>query len=257
MVQKGPGKEMADALIKGLRKVPLKELQAFEPRTGTFNKEDIERSLKDTVLDIEKYASEFIVDLPIGKGAAGEISREPFYVPGPLARQTYPEELLAGEYGMEDISRYLQLVINRAKEVETILSGEGPKVKDVHNTIKKKVLAAIEKAQKGGPPEKTEVFKQFWEGLKDVQVEFAFRKEMGAPEGTTEKQYIAKFFEDWKTKYAQKPDKTADDAMLLTIRRMGDILIGPRAGSRKDIAATKPRLSKEIEAGTAAGFAER
>jgi TP901 family phage tail tape measure protein len=260
MAVSGPGKEMADALIQGLRKVPLKELQAFEPRTGTFSEEDLERSLKGTVLDIEKYASEFVVDLPTGKGPTGEIMRKPFYIPGPLARQTYPEELLAGEYGIEEISRYLQMVINTAKEVEALLSGEGPevsKVKDIHNLIKTKVLEAVSKAQRGGPKEKGEVFKQFWEGLKDVQVEFAFRKEMGVPEGTTEKQYIAKFFEDWKTKYAQKPGKTSDDAMLLTIRRMGDILVGVQEGGRADLVATKPRLAKEVEAGTTADFAKR
>jgi len=260
MAVKGPGKEMGEALISGLRKVPLKELQVFEPRIGRFDEEDVERSLKNTVLDIEKFASEFIVDLPVGKGPKGEVLRKPFYIPGPLARQTYPEELLAGEHGMDNVSRYLQMVINKAKEAEAVLSGEGPKVKDVSNVIRTKVLEAIGKARKGGPKEKTEVLNQFWEGLKDVQVDFAFRKEMGAPESTTERQYVKKYFEDWKARYAQKPGKTPEDAMMLTIHRMGDLLVGVSEETktkRPDLGAAKPRLAKEIEAGTATDLAQR
>jgi len=257
MAVKGPGKEMADALMQGVRKVPLGELQEFEPRTGTFSKEDLERSLKGTVLDIEKYASDFAVDLPAGKGAKGEMLTKPFYIPGPLARQTYPEELLAGEYGMDEIARYLQMVINTAKETEAAFSGEGSKVKDVNKVIRDKVLSAIAKAQEGGVTEKTDVLNKLWQGLQDIEVDFAFRKEMGAPEGTTEKQYITKYFEKFKSRYAQTPGKTEEDAMLQTIRRMGDILVGPKLGARKDIAATKPRLAKEVEAGTTAAFAKR
>ena len=257
MAQRGPGKEMSDALMKGIRKVPLKELQAFEPRTGTFSKDDMERSLKGTVLDLEKFGTEFAVDLPTGKGAGGEIQRKPFYIPGPLARQTYPEELLAGEYGMDDVSRYLQMVINKAKEAEAAISGEGPQTKDISTKIKTQVKADVATAKGGDLPVKTKIFDKFWEGLKDVKVDPKWAADTKLPENLTERQYIKAFHDKFQERYAQDPGKTYDEALQLTIGRMSDILIGAGGTTRQNLQDIKPRLAKEVEAGTTGDLAKK
>ena len=256
MVTTGPGKEMSDALMKGLKEVPLGELRPFEERTGTFSEEDLTRSFKGTVLDLEKYATEFKVHLPVGRGKKGETLREPFYVPGALARQTYPEELVAGEFGMEAIARRLQQVINSALRTEKAL--EAPSPENLEKVLRQNILDLVKKAKGSGLKGKQDIAKQLWSGLEDIEVEPPFRAEQpGYEAGTTEKQYITKFLERWEEEYSKQAGKTYEDALQLTINRMSDILVGVGPQGRADLQVATPRVKKEIALGTGEAFAKK
>ncbi len=255
MATAGPGKEMADAMLKGLKEVPLGELRPFEERTGTFSKEDMERSFKGTLLDLEKYATEFKVELPVGRGKKGEVLREPFYIPGALARQTYPEELVAGEFGMEAVARRLQQVINTALRTEKALAPPAPE--DFEKVLRQNILDIVKEA-KGAPlKRKQEVAKQLWSGLEDIEVEAPFRAEKpGYEAGTTEKQYITKFLKRWEEEYSKQEGKTYEDALQLTIGRMSDIIVGVGPKGRPDLQLAVPKIKKEIAAGKGEEFSK-
>jgi TP901 family phage tail tape measure protein len=80
------------------------------------------KSFSNTILDIQKFPQAFQLMIPTGrKTDEGEIEKAPFYVPGAQARVTYAEELIAGERGMDNITRRLTHLTNMAIELNEVL----------------------------------------------------------------------------------------------------------------------------------------
>jgi len=69
--------------------------------------------MQGSVFDLKKFPTAFNVEIPKTSGKMGET--EKMYVPGALARSSYPEPLIAGEHGVPTIARRIQHLINMAK----------------------------------------------------------------------------------------------------------------------------------------------
>ena len=121
--------EMATQLLSSAQEVDVSSLRTFTKSTGKFvsrasmsnitemPEEDQERVLNDTILDIAKFPGAMNLKIPSTKDPS---KRESFYVPGALARTTYPEPSLAGERGLDMTARRLQAVVNAAKNVDEV-----------------------------------------------------------------------------------------------------------------------------------------
>lgn len=127
--------EIYKHITSGLKTVDVKDIKSFDFSTGVHGNGEVidenrnviknPRSFNDTIFDIEKYPSAFNMSIPTGmKNPDGSIQKEEMYIPGPLARNTYPDPLLAGEYGMDKISRSLSNVVNNANRVQSLMSSE-------------------------------------------------------------------------------------------------------------------------------------
>jgi len=118
--------EMRKKMFESAQKVDVKSLNVFTKSTGSFDSSEEAKksgsSLRDTILDTEKYPG--VVDLSI-PSTKDPKKRESFYVPGAVARGTYPEPTIAGERGMDNISRRLQQVVNSAKNVDEVMEKSG------------------------------------------------------------------------------------------------------------------------------------
>ena len=108
--------------LQYLDRVNLNAVKYFDQSTGVLSDQADTldpRNLKDTIFDVKKFPKPFFLDIPKAGGQPEET--EPFYVPGALARGTYPEELVGGERGIEDTGRRLQQVINMAIKANELL----------------------------------------------------------------------------------------------------------------------------------------
>ena len=262
------GKVKAAPIMSKLETVMLDELEKFTERSGRFVEKGAERSLTGTILDLEKYPAPFKVNIPTGRGARpGEIKREPFYIPGALARQTYPEPLVAGEFGMETVVRRLQHVINMAKEAEDALTGKALTKQQIQKYLPGKIVKRVSGYQTAPLERKMEIFEQLRGGLTDLPVEKVFQREKekqfyaAAPQayqpGISEKEYIDEFLRR-KIGAAEKgfvtpkgETLTQEHAYNLAIGRALDILVGPsRAGAqevRPDLMKVTSRITKALE----------
>jgi hypothetical protein len=125
--------EIYNQIMSGTKtKVDISKFRQFEGSTGSFspeyttdemgNKVLDSRSFANTILDVQQFPQAFQLMMPTGrKTAEGEIEKKPFYVPGAQARVTYDEELIAGERGMDNITRRLTHLTNMAIELNEVL----------------------------------------------------------------------------------------------------------------------------------------
>ena len=260
------GRIKSNEIKKIMNVIPLKELEEFEKHSGRFGEpgEKGERIISGTILDVEKYPTPFMTEIPTGKGPEGEMTTEPFYIPGPLARQTYPEPLVAGEYGMETPVRRLQHVINMAKKAEKSITGKGLDRKDIERYLPGKIVGSVLEGRKGGLQGRKDVFAQLQEGLRSLPVEEAYRTEKehkyygragkDYEQGITELEYIEEFLNRKIGAFKEKGTiKSEEDAYDLAIHRIIDILLGPHpetkrlGGTRTDLGDAPSRFSKLLE----------
>lgn len=113
---------LQNEMLEYMDRIDVAAVKYFEESTGVLSEQAEQldpRNLEGTLFDVKRFPKPFFLDIPKTAGRPGET--EPFYVPGALARGTYPEELIAGERGVEDIGRRLQHVVNMAKEARELL----------------------------------------------------------------------------------------------------------------------------------------
>ena len=236
-------------------KYNLADLSKFYPHTGVFRgtPEDVKRSLSGTVYDVEKFTKPFFVDIPSTTPGKRE-EKEPFYVPGPLARGVYPEPQIAGEFGPRPVARRIQQVINAAKEVEEIIAKPEADFLDFQEAItqlpkivggmakKAKNLAGVLKRPKRyAPREEAEIEDQLREMLSkiqsvlrpDVLVDPKILQEQkvrGVVSGTqvSELEYINKYLDDQISRIKEFPEdmRTVLQALSFTIARAADLAVG-------------------------------
>jgi len=256
------GRSKASRLQSPLETVPLSELEMFEKHSGRFGEpgEKGERIMSGTVLDVEKYPYPFMTQIPKGKGPEGEVEYDPFYVPGPLARQVYPEPSVAGEYGMETPVRRLQHVINMAKKAEMAITGKGLEKKHIEKYLPGKAVAFATSAQGKPLKEKEMVFEQLRQGLRDLPVEEAYQTETEkqfagaayAP-GISELEYIDEFLRRKIGAVGTGKIGTKEEAYDQAIHRIIDILFGSSpetvqgGGARSELADAPSRFAKLLE----------
>jgi hypothetical protein len=96
---------LAKDLLASAQKVDVSQLGAFYASTGSFGSEDSDdidqtTNLSNTILNSRKYPGAVNLQIPDTKDPS---KRTSFYVPGALARTTYPEPTMAGEFGLDEI----------------------------------------------------------------------------------------------------------------------------------------------------------
>ena len=140
--------DMAESLLKSAQEVDVKDLRVFTKSTGKFvNKEamsgiehmpdeEASRILNNTILDVAQYPGSVNLKIP---STINPEQRESFYIPGALARATYPEPTIAGERGLDNIARRIQQIVNAAKNVDDVLT----KVDDAGDTKEYKTIGRI------------------------------------------------------------------------------------------------------------------
>ena len=142
-------KGMTDDMLKSLKTVDVSQIKQFTHSTGIRGIEASKsgRGLGGTVLDTAKYPSAFNLQLPTGKfGPEGEMLKEDFYVPGASARGTYPDKLIAGEEGMDIISRRLTHITNMGRQLSDVLE-KGPDTSVAREKLKKIIGGLAREAQ--------------------------------------------------------------------------------------------------------------
>ena len=119
-------KDLQSRLSDYLEEVDLLAVKSFDQATGTLaeqgdklDPENLAKSLIGTIFDVKKFPKPFLLQIPKATGKVGE--KEPFYVPSPIARGTFAEELIAGERGFDVLARRIQHVINMAKQADELL----------------------------------------------------------------------------------------------------------------------------------------
>jgi hypothetical protein len=115
-------KDLQTRLSDYLEEVDLLAVKSFDQATGILAEQGDKldpKSLADTIFDVKKFPKPFLLQIPKATGKVGE--KEPFYVPSPIARGTFAEELIAGERGFDVLARRIQHVINMAKQADELL----------------------------------------------------------------------------------------------------------------------------------------
>lgn len=230
--------EMQDALLASAKEVSLSDIKGFDYSTGIFTDDkDVARSLKDTVFDVSKHPTAFTTTLPTGR----EGKREPFYVPGPMARQTFPERLLAGERGLDDPSRRLAHVVNMAKEVDRALENAEDLVSpiEVLNSLPKKIVKKIgplmkalyagsaTSAQKGEAIKLGDQLNQVIEeyGAPKIDPRFKLPKGTDKSREISEQDYMKYWVDAFQARSARK-EITPEFALAGTLGRAADLVVG-------------------------------
>ena len=257
--------ELQEALFASLEEIDFSKIKEFKPSTGLFADpsmlEDPTRSLKDTVLDVKRFPSAFKTTLPTG--VKGE--REEFYVPGPLARQTFPEKLIAGERGLDVHARRLTHVINMGKELEEKMVDPAAFVEPltVMNSLPKivaKRLGDITRVLNNYKGKSSEA--DMAEARKQADVLGKQLRSVVAKYGTTkidpridparrvkakdqsEQAYVDAWTESFVGRVGKKGSEgiTADQATVRILARISDVVIGPSEAAVKE----DPELAKNI-----------
>lgn len=259
-------------LTKDLKTVDIGEVKKFDLATGVYGKEYIvdeagnktinPRSLSGTVMDTDKFVSAFKLAVPTGKyGPSGEIKKEEFYVPGAAARGTYPDPLLAGERGLEEITRRLSHFVNMAKELQEVMQAPdkflepGEVKKKIPPIIGNWVKDAWKLAESKAPDAEAQL-----EGILNRMLPAL--STTGAPSpslintaGRTEFQYVQDFYRSQMNKVNQG-SKTRPEALATTISTISDLIVGKSEGTPEQLAAPTG-LTRAIDQGVGGVFAQK
>jgi len=241
---------LKDNLLKSAQKVDVSTLTTFTESTGTFMPSEIDsgRSLINTILDTKKFPGAINLQIPDSKDPS---KRQDFYVPGALARSTYPEPNIAGERGLDLISRRLTRVVDAAKEVDNLrasadITKDGStRISDTRGRIVNRltnlrkevdtIVAAITKN-----PEKREdklgrleqILESFRPALTtfgtDPDINLTRGVQYGSANATSAQTYIDDFLSRQKGK-----NKPIEKAYQTTINEAVDQLIGPNPNNLK------------------------
>ena len=134
----GKNQDVAKKIIEALPAFKATDIGTFSERTGSFDVgAQAGKQLRGTISDIDKFSTAFNLLLP----TAQKGKTEDFYVPGPLARETYEDPLLAGEYALSDLGRRLQTLVDRAHEVTTAQERPAP-LEDIVPAVAGRILEA-------------------------------------------------------------------------------------------------------------------
>ena len=226
--------DIYDNLTRDLKTVKIKDIRSFDLSTGIPGApEDVERSFKNTIYDIEKFAGAFQLELPTGKRTQeGTPETENLYIPGAAARGTYPDPIVAGEYGMDQVARRMGHVVSMGKNLSDILENPEQVIdKDavadkLNNIIGGLIKRAWELAnsKERNPEVESEmetILKQLGGALPDVgQPDERIIKTKLSPKDFTMEQYQKQM----QKVALEGKDKMA--AMAAVISTAGDFLIG-------------------------------
>ena len=279
----GKESELYSNLTKGLAEVDISTIASFEGATGVVGAPTVkdpitgesvrnERSFSNTILDIEKFSKAFKLMIPTGKYTAeGKAEKEEFYMPGPLARGTYPEPLIAGERGLDQISRRLTHLVNMAKELDEALKAPESFFEPQYLIEKlPKIIGGMTKkasalgGKQTSPEEFQElknIYSQLKPGLSETRVPnqlllLGHERSLYGDQ-LSEKDFLKKFEEEQKKKVSTGKF-TQQKAMSNIINKMSDMLIGRRHGTKEEEAAPAAlqRIVREGTTEESAGFAK-
>ena len=238
-----------DKLFKTLDTVKLSDLKAYENRTGRLDiPAEAPMSFKGTIMDMEKYPSAFLLDLPktvVDPGEKLGEATEKFYVPGPMARQIYPEPLIAGEYGMDMVTRRLQTVVDRAKEFSRVKEDPYGALtnKEIEAVVRESILQKVTEARKiatrkpaGGERQLFAITDQLTNILSREPGQFvskAFKSGMDIP--MTEFDAARHFLQNRR----DEPDKDVFTAYYEGIQFISDMLLGVSDETKKAVKAAE------------------
>jgi TP901 family phage tail tape measure protein len=257
----GKDSDIYQSVTKGLKSIDVSSLRRFDKSTGVYDKEMVKdeqgnmtispRSFSGSILDLEKFPEAFKLQIPTGKrGPAGEIQQEELYIPGAAARGTYDEPLIAGERGMDQITRRMTHVVNMAKDLDTLMRDpekalESPDI-NLEETIKGAIGTMIQKANKLAGSNDQVAIDELQKMMNALQPALSATakidpKLMSGPgnAGMTE----AGFFEDQLNRQRAKVgagEKTPQKAMAYLVSTLGDLLAGkdPKGGEYDPNAMT-------------------
>ena len=281
----GKESEVYENLTKGLEEIDISTILPFERATGVYGgaafmedpvtKERVrnERSFSNTILDLERFSKAFKLMIPTGKYTVeGGVEKEPFYVPGPLARGTYPEPLIAGERGLDQISRRLTHLVNMAKELDEALKSPEAffepqylltKLPPIIGQLSKR---ASKLGAKGGTSEEElqelrDIYSQLRPGLSETKIPnqlLLFGKERALYGEQLSETQLLKEFESKQKEFVSRGMYTPQKALSNIINKMSDLLIGRRTGTTEELAAPAAlqRIVREGSPVEVAGFAK-
>jgi hypothetical protein len=264
---------MWDAVTKGLETVDISRFDPFEGSTGTYGKKYTinelgekvanPRSFEDTILDIQKYPQAFKLAIPTGRyDKEGRPEREDFYVPGATARGTYDEPLVAGEYGLDQMSRRLVHVANMAKELEMAMenidsvvdsSRAKSKVIAIVNTWAKEVADLSKKKDAESEEAIKSYINRLTPGLSTTEpVAPALARNAG---GRTEFKYAQDTLNDQLAKYSAG-EKTIQEAYATSFNVMADLIKGKQNPDDELQALAPNALTRAEASGSVGSFAK-
>jgi len=244
--------DLTAELEKYLPTVDLTSIKKFEGSSGVFKaageEGDTDESvLNNTIMDLQKYSKAFIVALPTGQlSEGGAMKTEKFYVPGPLARGTYKESLLPGEFSPEPITRRLSHVINMAKKLQDAFDPRNAVYsnEDIQDSVQNIVGGWIKKSNIIAG--KQDAMKPDTEqGISELQSIFSKMYKV-LPEGQ-KKVDVDKRRKSYKEQMVTGKI-TQQKSMSNIINMMGDIIKGSR--NAEDVSGTV--LGKALSEGTGA-----
>ncbi len=269
-------------LTRDLKTVDIGQLDPFDLATGVYGKKRMTdeagnevvnpRSFSGTVLDIEKYPEAFKLSIPTGKyGKTGEPQKEDFYVPGALARGTYPEPLIAGERGMDQVTRRLTHVVNMARQLSDVMAApeEFLNTNKVKNKITPMVGSWIDSAwslaKKQGPEAEAQIEAIFSRITSALSTTMAPSPALIQTGGASEYHYAMGFRQRQLSKAeagytvpGKTKPMTRTEALASAVSTAGDVLIGKSGkGASPEQMAAPTGISRALDAGTIGAVAQK
>ena len=273
----GKDSQIYKNITEDLRTVDVKDIDNFNLSTGVHGKKFIEengqtiinpRSFQGTILDVDKFPDAFKMAIPTGKiGASGEATRENLYVPGAIARGTYPEPLIAGEFGMDTVARRLTHVVDMAKQLQEAMDSPEEmlesskvvaKVKPIVSSWTKRANEIADSRVE--TPESEEELRNILDKMTGVlSTTQAPSQALINTGGRTEYQYIQDFYAKQMSEI--KPGvKTKNKAYATTIGTVGDLIVGKdpsNPNNSPEQIAAPTGLTRAADAGKSVEFADR
>jgi len=264
-------------LNQGLTSVDVRSMKPFDLATGVHGKKEITdesgntmpnpRSFADSVLDTEKYPEAFKLSMPTGKYLeGGKVEQKPMYIPGAAARSTYPEPLIAGEHGMDQVTRRLSHVVNMAKELQDVM--DNPEQAIEPKNVKKKVasitggwLSRATELSKDNSDDNNIALQHIIEKMMpSLSKKLAPSTSLIDTGGMSEYDFANKTLADQLEKASLKKVNTKGKvitesmARATTVGTINDMLVGKKTGSPEQLGAPTA-LSRAMDEGKGFSFA--
>jgi hypothetical protein len=272
----GKSSDFYEELTSNLDTVDVSLLKTFDKATGVKGQGLIPnevgqmvpnpRSFDDTILDLSKYPAPFKVNIPTGRtDPEGKKIMEEFYVPGAAGRVTYPEPLIAGEEGMDSITRRLTHVINMAKELNDLLDnpeesmGEFavPRLKKIIGSWTKEGSEAsvISKRTRRDDPAVVSNLESKVDSLFKV-LSTNFKPDPNLiPTDMTEADYGVDFYSR-QMRAVEQGSKTKTQALSTILNTFADMVIGKRTIEKEGQRNASTVLSRSQNSGTVLAVAQ-
>jgi hypothetical protein len=268
----GKDSKIYENITKGLDTVDIKDVTPFYASTGVYGNSGIKdpetgevmvnpRSFDGTILDISKFPQALKLAIPTGSlDASGKPKKEEFYIPGALARGTYPEPLIAGERGMDELTRRISHVTNMASELETLLTTPQDiidfkqKIPEIIGTWLREARQKVDDRDPDAEQSAKDLVKRLGGALSDDPENLPDKRFKFTKPDLTEKKLMRKrlktYLED-----AEKGKRTKADAYLTAAGDMSDLLIGKTGkDASPDQMKAESALDKALSSGTAGSF---